>query len=103
MVRGLLKFEPGAVATELAADGAKSSDDARDVSVKRRVFLPVRNAEYGCGRVRANPGKSERAFQLAGENAAMFGGDLLRGPVQIPRTRVIAEPRPETKHFVLRG
>ena len=49
------------------------------------------------------PGSLRNSLTYLGNAAAMFGDDLLRGRVKLPRTAVVAEAFPQSQHLLLVG
>lgn len=84
---------------QVSADGEKTRENAGDVAVKRSERPVERDAENGRGGIVADARQREGAGERGRELRVVLGDDLPRGPMEIARAAVIAEPGPVFQNF----
>ena len=93
-MREIAELAPARRSAKIAANGAETREDARDVAVEDRERLIVGDAEDGRGRVTPNAGKRARGFDRPREFAIVARDYFLRGAMQVARAAVVAEAGP---------
>ena len=95
------ELPPAARLAQIAANGAKAREDARDVAVEHGERHVVRDAQHRGRRVAADAGKGQRGFERARKFAVVMRDDFLRGAVQVARAAVVAEAGPQLQNLLL--
>src|SRR6185312_6363822 len=87
----------------IAFDPKIAREHALRIAIEYRVTLAAREREDGPGGGATHAGQRCDLLEALRESAAELIANAKRGAMQIARTCVVAEPRPQMQHLIERG
>ena len=98
-MRGLRQISPAARLAQVAANGEKPRQDARDIAIENAERHVIGDTQHCSGSVAADSGELQSGIESAGKFSVVMQKDFFCGAVQVARTAVIPEAGPEFQDF----
>ena len=86
----------------VSRQGEEAREHAHDVAVEDGGGVIEGDGDDGAGRVAADAGQGEPAFEVGGQGSVARLDDLTRGRVEVPGATVVAKALPELEDLVRR-